>query len=619
MLIKHKLIANTLISIASMFAMLLLLNFSFSSLKKDILLAQNIGAIESAVLQLRHSEKEFISAKKNDNIEIFNNQFSQLEKQLIIVKNSLFKMGFPTNDVNNLALALDTYRQQFNLLVASQQRIGLTTKDGLYGKLTKSVKQVERSIGRSDFEMLSLTLQLRHYEKDFLMSFDLKHIRKFERTYHELNNKIENSSLSISKKAAVNFSLPKYKQAFLTLAEEQKILGYDAQSGLRNSLLDSAKQVIEQQTILAFKTNEAIDNYITSISNITYLLFTLALILSITIGSAISRSIMKGILYIKSSIIQIAQTNDLTVVITPKNNDELTEMADAFNQMISNFQALIIATQASSHQVTETATRLNANIHQADTSIHSQIQETDMVATAVTEMVVTIEEVANNTNDAADKAQQASQNATFGKQDVDTTIQQINQLSEKLIESEEVIDHLVKESETIGNVLDVIRAIAEQTNLLALNAAIEAARAGDQGRGFAVVADEVRTLASRTQESTKEIEIIISSLQGRTKNIASLMTDCRQEGKQSTRQANQAGQMIAKINQDIVAIMKMNTAIATAIHQQSSVASEVNRHIFSIRDEAEKSGETSHQNDEMSTELEHQATKLNAAVSKFNV
>lgn len=168
------------------------------------------------------------------------------------------------------------------------------------------------------------------------------------------------------------------------------ILGYDTQNGLRNSLLDSAKQVIEQQTILAFKTNEAIDNYITSISNITYLLFTLALILSIIIGSAIRRSIMKGILYIKSSIIKIAQTNDLSVVIAPKNNDELTEMAGAFNQMISNFQALIIVIQALSHHVT--AIRLNANIHQADTIIHSQ-------------MVVTIEEIANNTNDAADKAQ----------------------------------------------------------------------------------------------------------------------------------------------------------------------------------------------------------------------
>lgn len=91
-------------------------------------------------------------------------------------------MGFPTNEVNKLALALDAYRQQFNLLVASQKRTGLTTKDGLCGELTKSVKQVERSIGRSDFVMLSL--QLRRYEKDFLMSFDLKHIRKFERTYH---------------------------------------------------------------------------------------------------------------------------------------------------------------------------------------------------------------------------------------------------------------------------------------------------------------------------------------------------------------------------------------------------------------------------------------------------
>ncbi len=133
------------------------------------------------------------------------------------------------------------------------------------------------------------------------------------------------------------------------------------------------------------------------------------------------------------------------------------------------------------------------------------------------------------------------------------------------------------------------------------------------------MADEVRTLASRTQESTKEIENIISSLQSRTKNIVSLMTECRDEGKDSAEQANQAGQMLEQINHDIVGIMDMTTAIATAIQEQSVVASEVNRHVVSIRDVAENSSTTSQQNNEMSTELEGQANKLISEVSKFTV
>ncbi len=619
MLIKHKLIANTVISITSMLVMLLLLNFSSSSLKKDISLAQDIGAIESGILQLRHYEKNFIAQKKLTDVDDFNAQDSKLQSQLVNVDKSLKAMDMPTSEVTTLITALGDYRQQFNTLVESQKRIGLTTKNGLYGTLTKAVKQVERSIGKSDFEMLSLTLQLRRYEKDFLMDYNRSHIRKYERIYKKLIAGVEGSSLSIGKKTAVNYSLPKYRKAFLELAKEQKIFGYDAQSGLRKALLDSSVMLSKQQSALKVKTDKAIENYIESISKVTYLLFSIALVISIIIGVAVSRSIMSGILFIKNSIVKIAETNDLTIIVSTKNSDELAEMADAFNGMIRSFHDLIISTQESANNVSHATNTLTSNIHQANEGVQAQMQETDMVATAVTEMVATIEEIASNTTDAADKAEQTNQNAAVGKQGVDATIQQINILSDKLVESEEVVINLSKDSETIGSVLDVIRGIAEQTNLLALNAAIEAARAGEQGRGFAVVADEVRTLASRTQESTKEIENIISSLQSRTKNIVSLMTECRDEGKQSAEQANQAGQMLEQINHDIVGIMDMTTAIATAIQEQSVVASEVNRHVVSIRDVAENSSETSQQNDEMSTELEGQANNLISEVSKFTV
>ncbi|WP_022942650.1 methyl-accepting chemotaxis protein [Psychromonas hadalis] len=619
MLIKHKLVANTAISIASMLAMLVLLNFSSSALKKDISLAQDIGAIESGILQLRHYEKNFIAQKKLSDVDDFNAQDTKLENQLATIKKSLDAMGTPTNEVLTLISALGDYRQKFTSLVESQKRIGLTTRDGLYGALTKSVKQVERSIGQSDFEMLSLTLQLRRYEKDFLMDFDRKHTRKFERIYKKLAAGVEGSSLSIGKKTAVNYSLPKYKKAFLDLAKEQKIFGYNAQSGLRKELFDSATRVIQQQKSLVSKTDQAIEGYIKSISNVTYLLFAIALILSIVMGAVVSRSIMSGILFIKNSIVKIAETNDLTIVVSTKNNDELAEMANAFNSMIENFHNLIISVQESASNVSRATGTLTANIHQANEGVQAQMQETDMVATAVTEMVATIEEIASNTTDAADKADQTNRHAAVGRQGVDATIEQIGILSDKLIESEEVVNLLAKDSETIGSVLDVIRGIADQTNLLALNAAIEAARAGEQGRGFAVVADEVRTLASRTQASTKEIENIISSLQSRTKNIVELMTDCRNEGQESAEQANKAGEMLEQINHDIVGIMDMTTAIATAIQEQSVVASEVNRHVVSIRDVAENSGETSQQNDAMSRELENQANKLIAEVSKFTV
>ena len=252
-------------------------------------------------------------------------------------------------------------------------------------------------------------------------------------------------------------------------------------------------------------------------------------------------------------------------------------------------------------------------------SVDSQIQETDMVATAVTEMVATVDEIAKNTQEAAKKAEITNNNAEKGKQGVGHTITQIEHLSSNLMTSEQVVHELAKDSETIGSVLDVIRGIAEQTNLLALNAAIEAARAGEQGRGFAVVADEVRTLASRTQDSTQEIESIITALQSRTQKIVEHMAGCRTQGDESANSADSAGQMLEEITHDISTIMDMNTAIAAAIQQQSSVAQEVNQHVVSIRDVAEQSGEMSHQNSQMSEELSQQAQVLKAEVSRFVV
>lgn len=262
---------------------------------------------------------------------------------------------------------------------------------------------------------------------------------------------------------------------------------------------------------------------------------------------------------------------------------------------------------------------VSENAMLASEGVAQQLNETDMVATAITEMGATIDEIAKTTELAALKAGKTHDNAQSGQLEVEQTIHKIQSLAEQLNSSASVVDELERDSETIGSVLDVIRGIAEQTNLLALNAAIEAARAGEQGRGFAVVADEVRSLAMRTQSSTQEIANIIQTLQSRTRSIVQLMDASQKQGSESAEQAAAAGALLKLINNDVRNIMDMSTQIAAAIEEQSMVAAEVNKNVVVIRDIAEESSKAADANASASDELKAQAEYLYRAVSNFKI
>jgi methyl-accepting chemotaxis protein len=462
-------------------------------------------------------------------------------------------------------------------------------------------------------------LQLRRNEKDFMLRLDEKYVDKLNKNVNKLLTSVQASNFTFAKKQEVNKLIKAYQNSFSNLVISQKELGYNEKMGSRNKMRHVVNQVDNELKKLLSHSESAVKEDVNFINTLAYSLFSVVLVVALVSAWLIGKSILNRISNLQSSMNSIAQSNDLTIAVDVSGGDELSDMATVFNHMLTNFRSLIVEVNHSVNTLNTATGSLAENIYNANEGVETQMQQTDLVATAVTEMVATVDEIATNTREAAHKAEVTNSNAGKGKAGVEQTINQIGQLSEKLLDSENVVKELEKESVTIASVLGVIRGIAEQTNLLALNAAIEAARAGEQGRGFAVVADEVRTLASRTQDSTQEIETIIGLLQKRTQEIVTLMAECRNQGEESAEQASSAGAMLDEITQDVALIMDMNSAIATAIQEQSTVASEVNQHVVMIRDVTEQSGDSAKQNEQMSEELSQQAQVLTTEVSRFTV
>jgi len=342
MLIKHKLIINTIVTIVGMLAMLLLMNFSSSSLQKDITLAQNIGKIEAGILQLRSHEKDFLARKKSEYIQQFNSESAILQSAIKQLSIDLEVIDISADESIKLSKALTQYQKYFTDVVATQKRIGFDPQSGLNGQLAKAVKEAEVAIGNS-ISFLNMMLTVSSSEKNYIHLLDDKYVKSFQESFAPLHKSVKKSYLTSTQKKAILKGLDSYNSTFLALVKEQKKLGYHAHDGLQKSLNDSAAQVQKIQASLVTKTNTAVSAYVDSISNLTYLLFSVALLISIAIGWILSRSIMTGILYIKNAIVKISETNDLTVSLTTDNNDELADVAKAFNSMMDNFQHLIIS------------------------------------------------------------------------------------------------------------------------------------------------------------------------------------------------------------------------------------------------------------------------------------
>ncbi len=337
-------------------------------------------------------------------------------------------------------------------------------------------------------------------------------------------------------------------------------------------------------------------------------------------GLLVSNSITRNIGSVVSSLEEMASGDgDLTLRLKSNSNDEVGTLVDRFNLFVDKLQGVISQVSNSTVRVAEAAGEMKRVSEVSAVGMNSQQQEIDQVVTAMAEMTSTVDEVAGSAARAAETANVARSDAAAGKQVVEENMQAISKLAADVEHAAEVIQELDSHSDSIGAVLNVIRDIAEQTNLLALNAAIEAARAGEQGRGFAVVADEVRTLATRTHESTREINDMITRLQSGTQSAVQTMSQGREQAQASVDQAAKVGETLERIAQGVEEINGMNIQIASAAEQQAAAVGEINNNIVNLGQAVSQVTEGAHVAEGDSEKLAVLAEQLKTQVSVFNV
>ncbi|UZD97775.1 methyl-accepting chemotaxis protein [Pseudomonas corrugata] len=310
---------------------------------------------------------------------------------------------------------------------------------------------------------------------------------------------------------------------------------------------------------------------------------------------------------------------DLSHPIDSLGTDEPARLLLALQRMQEGLRGTVKHIMNSAERLALTAGNLSTVTQDATRGLNRQSGELDQAVTAVTELTTAIEDVARNAVAASQASQAADQRSREGLDSVGRTVGAIESLAGDIDHTTDALQFLAKEIGAIASVLDVIRSIAEQTNMLALNAAIEAARAGESGRGFAVVADEVRALAQRTQESTKQIEGIINSVQKGSQGALSAMQDSTGKTRETLEVARDAGIALGAVAEAIVQINERNLSIASATEEQSHVAREVDSNLLNIRDVAAQTSSGANQTHVSSSALADLAADLNAMVKHFIV
>lgn len=576
--------------------------------------------IHAGMLTLRRNEKDFLARTDMKYLDNFNKNHALLMDKVQSLEAFGSRYGVVTEEASRLEKVFNDYALSFRRLVEIQQSIGLSPKQGLRGNLRNAVHDTEAILKELSLDTLSKDmLMLRRREKDFMLREDIKYLEKFNSDVSVFYQDLDTATLSNEKKAEIRGSMAIYERDFIAMVRAYQEKGLTSKSGLLGDMRDTVHQ---SETVLHEVSNrleQFLETELTKLIAVGLVMFVGLFLIVVISVIVISRSILVPVKKLQAVMSDACENKDLSLRAEARGRDEISSMSQTFNIMLAEFQQMVSKVLDSVHAVSAASTELSSVTEQTADGVMRQHQESDQVVTAMSEMSATVDEVARNANEAASSSHHAEDAAKNGRDIVVAVKSGIHLLASEIDTAANTIGDLQKQTDNIGGVLNVIRDIAEQTNLLALNAAIEAARAGEQGRGFAVVADEVRTLATRTQESTAEIQAMIESLQSAARMAVNTMEQGRKVTAENVSKADEADSALNEISASVRAINDMNAMIASAAEEQSAVAEEINRSVVAISQISDETAEGAKHTTSTARDLAGLAAQLQLVASQFKV
>ena len=472
----------------------------------------------------------------------------------------------------------------------------------------------------------SNVLIMQRHERDFFTDNNKQNQDKFNETYalilenlSDLANKYEVIAEGFEVDPGIAERVHAYHQAFEKIIKLKASSEAELQPNVYGQLRAAVQNVDTYLGNYQIQTEKQVEEAVDYLKTKMIIASTITILITVGFIFFVARRLIAPLLELNNLMSQASSDLDISVESNVAGSKEISSMANAFNRMISEFRNIMVQMNRTSDTLSESSDDLNASVNTANEVSVSLNSESQRVAEAMTRMTASVQSVAEQAGTAVEVSIETNQVADKGRSVVLQNQEEVQALMKNVVDAASIIRNLSEESESIGAVLGVIQSIAEQTNLLALNAAIEAARAGEQGRGFAVVADEVRTLAQRSEESTQEIQGIVTRLQTAAGQAVIAMDKSQDKAEENSKRSKVASEALDDIIAAVIQVQKMNTEIAESANQQSIVSDEINQNLVNLEEITEKAKESTSRTDTVGKILSASTSELRDLFSRVKL